>query len=101
MVISIIVTSVVVIIIVKKCKKTHETQKPSVNQLATTNNSIGADVKTERNPAYVQMESNPANNNIMNMEMENNSTDAKMQCDPAYQIMQKDDSRTDEDDYYY
>ena len=89
------------ITIVKKCKKTQETQKPPVNQLATINNGITTDVSTERNPAYVQMEINPAYHNIMNMEMENNLADAKMQGDPAYQILQKDDSCKDEDDYYY
>ena len=100
MVISISLTSVVVIIIVKKCKKTEETQKPPVNQMAAINGTT-TDVNTERNPAYVQMESNPACNNIMNMEIENNLADVKMQGDPAYQIFQREDSRRDEDDYYY
>ena len=72
-----------------------------MNQLAAITNGITADVNTERNPAYVQMESNPAYNNIMSMEMENNLADVKTQNDPAYQIFQREDSRRDEDDYYY
>ena len=55
MVISTIVISVM-IIIVKKCKKTQETQQAPMVQLATTNISITTDANMERNPAYVQMD---------------------------------------------
>ena len=58
----------------------------------TTNNSITADVNTERNPSYVQMERNSAH-----MNRENNSLGVNMEGNPACEI---DDSCTDKDDYY-
>ena len=69
-------------------------------QLATTNISIIADANMESNPAYVQMESNPACSNIMNTHGEQFST-CKNPGDPAYHTIQIDDAHRDEYDYYY
>ena len=94
-------TLVVVIFIVKKCKKnTQQTQQPPMIQLGETNIrnfNITADANIEHNLAHVKMQSNPAYTSIV----KNNSPDVKMQSNPAYHIMQRDDSHKDEDDYYY
>lgn len=75
MVISIILTSIVMLIIIKKCSL-KRTQQAPVIQLSTVNNIITADVNME--PPHVKMQSNP-----------------------AYQVMQKNNSQNDRDNYYY
>ena len=88
------------IVIIKKCKETHDQQTLQVPRIQPTmiNNSITADVGRESNPAEVKMQSDPA---YAIINMENNSVNVKLQNNPAYYIMQKDDSHRDEDDYYY
>ena len=67
-------------------------------EMATTNIRIIADANMEINPAYVQMESNPACNKIMNME--NNLAVVKIQGDPVYYTMQRIDANLESNPPY-